>query len=477
VPQRFPELNNCLGRFAKEALLFFGKTREPPVFGEAPYGMSSKWRRDPEEDEYEYRLVEQPEVVWLRDDLGDLLADWDELKELPSYSTLLALLNRQPELLHRITVASCGAYRSIGWPDREVPAFLEDELLVPLIMEGRSFNLTDRAIKKRCLVIDKSLIRFRLKHHAFVPLQNFISRTDFIQLDEDLVVRRLSDDEITRAFTFGVVKANHTPAGETFLSDAYQWALTWQSITTIEDEDFQTGAWQELLSHAQGSPSMSSLGERLVAALRVIEDGSMSVGEPVHGLTSVAGPWSWREGGNYPALHTTASTPMLILEEASVSSLKQVWRDLSIKAVEQRLRLALSRFGLSTTRSTVEDALVDLVIAAEALFGTGATTEITHRVSLNAALFVESPELSRSEVRRFFREVYRMRSAIVHGDKIKPVQMNTRGAMTPDSVAKQLRALMKAALRKAISELHSGDRKLDWDAQLDSFLDGAPSTS
>jgi hypothetical protein len=222
--------------------------------------MSSKWRRDPDEDEYEHRLVEQPEVVWLRDDLGDLLADWDELEELPSYSVLLGLLNSQPELLHRITVASCGSYRSIGWSDREVPAFLEGKLLIPLIMEGKSFDLTDAAIKKRCLAIEKSLIRFTLRHCAFVPLQHFISRTDFVQLDEALVVRRLSDDEITRAFTFGVVKAHHTPAGETFLSDAYQWALTWQSITTIEDEDFRTGAWQELLSPLKARPLCLHLG-------------------------------------------------------------------------------------------------------------------------------------------------------------------------------------------------------------------------
>jgi hypothetical protein len=317
-------------------------------------------------------------------------------------------------------------------------------------------------IKKRCLAIDKSLRHFTLKHCALVPLNNFYCSTELIHLGKDLVIRRLSDDEITMAIGFRVLETNRKSTGETFLADADEWALIWRSVTKIEDGDFRTGAWQELLRIAQSSPSMSTLGERLVWALRVTENGTMSMGEPVHQVSSSVDRWAWREGGNYPPLHTTVYTPRLILEEGNVSSLKQTWRALGAKAVEQRLRLALSRFGLSTTRSTVEDTLVDLVIAAEALFGTGATTEITHRVSLNAALFIESPDLSRSEVRRFFREVYRMRSAIVHGDRVKPVQMKTGGTMTPDSVAKQLTALMRHALRKAISELHSGDQKLDW---------------
>ena len=77
--------------------------------------------------------------------------------------------------------------------------------------------------------------------------------------------------------------------------------------------------------------------------------------------------------------------------------------------------VALRRYVYSYDRYLVEDRLVDLAIALEALFADG-NTEVSYRVSANGANFVTVPRLSRRQVRDWIKAAYDVRSKVVHGN-------------------------------------------------------------
>jgi Apea-like HEPN len=69
----------------------------------------------------------------------------------------------------------------------------------------------------------------------------------------------------------------------------------------------------------------------------------------------------------------------------------------------------------SATLFRSEDQILDLVIAAEALFGAGETHEVGYKVHLRAAAFLGSDAASRQRAFEEFKAAYDARSLIAHG--------------------------------------------------------------
>ena len=83
------------------------------------------------------------------------------------------------------------------------------------------------------------------------------------------------------------------------------------------------------------------------------------------------------------------------------------------------LTTALRRFAFAGERSTPEDRLLDLVIAAEALFTPKTTTAVAHKVAFNCAAFLHVDGHSAEDVFRRMKRAYRDRSKVAHGDTIE----------------------------------------------------------
>lgn len=87
----------------------------------------------------------------------------------------------------------------------------------------------------------------------------------------------------------------------------------------------------------------------------------------------------------------------------------------------RRVRVALRRFATANLeRSRTEDSLVDILIAAEALFLSDSpdTGELTFRLSLRAAGLLSSESQAAKKVSADFKKLYGYRSTIVHGGQI-----------------------------------------------------------
>jgi hypothetical protein len=82
-------------------------------------------------------------------------------------------------------------------------------------------------------------------------------------------------------------------------------------------------------------------------------------------------------------------------------------------SVQVAIRRCISAFA---ERETADDALIDLVIALESLFGGPA--ELTLRISTSLAWLLGGDAPERAEIQRDAKRVYAARSKLVHGDEL-----------------------------------------------------------
>ncbi len=99
------------------------------------------------------------------------------------------------------------------------------------------------------------------------------------------------------------------------------------------------------------------------------------------------------------------------------------WREMRSSGFERKNRrylgVAMRRLRYAQTRERLEDRLVDLVVAAEALFpgvvGNTSGTELSYRLSMYVAGFLGKDQEDRRSIFERMREAYGLRSKIVHG--------------------------------------------------------------
>jgi hypothetical protein len=97
--------------------------------------------------------------------------------------------------------------------------------------------------------------------------------------------------------------------------------------------------------------------------------------------------------------------------------LKLLWEKLDSPVVRDALDVAIRRFSDSCVRHRNEDKVIDLMIAAEALFLRGANEgEKSFRLALRAGQFLAEGSAAR-EVFDRMRLAYHYRSVLVHGGK------------------------------------------------------------
>lgn len=93
--------------------------------------------------------------------------------------------------------------------------------------------------------------------------------------------------------------------------------------------------------------------------------------------------------------------------------------------------LALDRLNLARRRRSPGDQAIDSSICLEALLGDKSSQELTYRLRLRAALLLGTTLAERQEIRQAVRNLYDLRSSVVHGrgpkDTLHDAQHASRG--------------------------------------------------
>jgi len=150
------------------------------------------------------------------------------------------------------------------------------------------------------------------------------------------------------------------------------------------------------------------------------------------------------------------------------SGLRDVYENLmqSGAKMDKGLEFALRRFLYGYERVREEDALVDLMIAAEAMFlPVGREQELSYRLRLRAARFLSENIAERQAIFELFGQAYDVRSDVVHGrdpeiPKKKDGSEQSFAAFV-EAVEEHLRTALKRLLKLAANR-SDGASLVDW---------------
>ena len=185
---------------------------------------------------------------------------------------------------------------------------------------------------------------------------------------------------------------------------------------------------------ADAAPVWATLRER---GAMVGEAAMLATGSPlVMAWQTVLDPFAF---SLFPTPEPLAFAPPLGLPDLSPGL--AAWAERIVQDTDHGVALARTRLVSAMLRPSSEDALIDAVVALEALFG-DAEGELTFRIATAIAwlLGVDGPD--RRKLFKEARDLYAYRSRIVHGGK-PPKDMNARdAAMAAVALAwKSLRAV------------------------------------
>jgi Apea-like HEPN len=286
------------------------------------------------------------------------------------------------------------------------------------------------------------------RHIAFVPLAAFESEVSEIALAENLAIRRMTPEEWVRA-----TGGDDVPgvSAEPLPFAIYVWA-------EVADDSSMSQV------DAQVQFSRVAYGEalRLVCALRLFKSGTFCATRLLFYRSDLSGP-----NGGWHTFAQAHSNPLgFEMSNDEVEEFINFWTNATEGLNDEALEYALFRFSEACGRMRPEDRLVDLSIAAEAMFLTTGKDELTFRLALHFALFLEKEPDARRAVFDRVKELYGVRSYIVHGrtsSQPKKLKFGKAPEIVNLTIAtSEFEDLMRRALRRAVLNCKGNPWPPDW---------------
>lgn len=256
--------------------------------------------------------------------------------------------------------------------------------------------------------------------------------------------------------TMGPFELDRSPNAEFYLAD---WDLA-----DHEQLENSHPAWEypvtflcieAKISASDPQAEADSTFEHLEWLLRLFQPGDVSVRR--HN-------WMWHDGVNGPqlalffnfrpvkarpaALYDRPAYPLNDVHLASFTGFFESYWEATC-AASDNLMTALRRFGSSYERRDLEDRLIDLVIAMEALFGDGQGS-VAYKVAMRGASWLHPRGEGRVKAFREIKKLYDLRSRAVHGGKPKAIQRDQ-----VDELEETVRRSLIKFLDKQVKEGHT----------------------
>jgi hypothetical protein len=292
-----------------------------------------------------------------------------------------------------------------------------------------------------------------------------------LQLNNQLLLDRLTDEEVTRCHQAGVIR----PVSLRFpLIFAYEAV----GIRTTVSFPKRIGSDAETQKETKAEIDEGTFGNRPHARDDLVVDDILSALR-LFKNTQIrsSGLVSWTAS---PCLGTVMSYRVLgqwpyggkfELSEEEVPRFLELWNLLEQEAV--RFGFSIHRFNLAFDRGLLVDKIVDLVIAAETLFLSDmdekSRGELRYRFALRGAKFIQHPKYGEHDVFLLMRRAYDARSAIVHGGSPSDTRLPDNQSSNLPTFIETVEELVRLGLRKALSMKEDGS-KLKQSAYWDSLI-------
>jgi hypothetical protein len=244
-------------------------------------------------------------------------------------------------------------------------------------------------------------------HRTVAPLHNLRGPEETIQVEDDLVVRPLSDEDRESLWRGFGGAGNHSE---------------------ISPTPEQLERWSHAIELRWRQPRRPPVSDD--PALEAIQDAVRAIRLNHPGVTGTTILWtrldppdlSLHWPGTGDRLYAPHGRGLFLdplraeLGPASTHDLQRLLHALRQTRADRRLELSLRRFDSAYERYEQADSLIDLWIAFEALLLPTERAELKFRAALRIAALVGSDGDSRQKAFTTARRSYNVRSALVHGD-------------------------------------------------------------
>ncbi|TAM57161.1 MAG: hypothetical protein EPN49_16205 [Rhodanobacter sp.] len=284
-----------------------------------------------------------------------------------------------------------------------------------------------------------------------------------VQLEDGLTIERITDDDALRLMRLRVLigdvasyrEYRRMPGNDQCLRRRVQVPLRVLDAFPLAED-----VGKERFPDAIGYEDVDTL----LGILPLVSTGSVLPGPTVR-RARIGSPWSIESkslsGWSATALDdlTRNFSPVQLTDEKA-HLLEHHWRQLKSDPASGALSVAMRRLRFSADRRSLHDRMLDLMIAAEALFIERGNDhdELRFRASLNAAFFLESEAEARKLIFHTIRGGYDARSAIAHGDEPEAVKIAGH-SYDLKALVPQVENVIRRALQKRLNDSR-GD--VDW---------------
>jgi hypothetical protein len=440
---RFPDVRDAVAALMVAAMADLAANDSGPVFRE--YAGRSGWRRSSQET-----LVLDRQELW--EYPPGLFGDrwWDRLTEMEGFRNALA---SHPELSSRVD-------ELIGFPfglrRRQLISMLTVELLTPLVEGPRTYTFHRARFDAAYARVEAGLLAETVRLVQAVPLLGFdMAFQPDVRVPEELVIRLMTEAELTAAVQAGMpIQASTSTTGRT-VSRLHQ-----RAVIKVSDHPVQVGSPAGPVAGPVAVPaSIEDDAHRLQIALRLVCGGSVTTGRPIqmqHPDDFDAHPGHSATLCNLDLPDENRVTILGTIEQ--VTQVQEIMTLLASHATagDRPLQMALRRLVSAGSRGLAEDRLVDLIVAAEALFihaaGRGRTGRKRDFLERGAAtLLAGDAELSvsASAITAFIADAYKRRNHEVHADPHPPDTarlLDGTLALSLGAIVEDLERLMRRAV-------------------------------
>ena len=287
---------------------------------------------------------------------------------------------------------------------------------------------------------------------ALCPLKKFYLETDELVLDDGIKIRRIFQGELSFI--------NKEMAGNTLKNlDDIQFTIEYtydenEFRKPRDADDWNWSAWQNATAICEKKFI------EIVALLRLFKEKDGDFHNP---LENFQVPF-W---GTVPkGIHFNLCDRRIpedrnyILKREESEGFTEFYRKSLRFTDDRRMFIALERFNLAYEKKRFEDNIIDYVIAFEALFGTKEKRRIGMRIELKSGFLVGDSKEKITEIYKFMRDLYDLRSSIVHGDEIKiPMKIGKEDYYSDYRLRSDIIEIFRKIIRCFFDEGRTEDRK------------------
>lgn len=339
-----------------------------------------------------------------------------------------------------------------------------DGALNALNADEEMVEMNEQAVRDKVAVLREYVNATERTSTVLIPLPGLRCAQFPFELEDGYQIDMLTDNEINACAEVGILQPHfpNVPILAANESVGVRITITTPALKVSPGSRLTSAEGPETLAtpHEFGDRSPLRLDELVEDILFV-----MRLARP--NLVATRGVVHFRQdySGTSRAWMTRATRQMVntnyFIDDATADDIQELWGALRSKTTKSLPRICLRRFNAAMDRTSLEDSIIDHVIAAEALLLKDAGNpeergELGFRLALRAGAFLEGSELQRRSTFKFMKKAYDLRSKVAHGGVLgQEVSVPERGTVPVGQFVDELGGVMRAALRKAVFEYSS----------------------